>query len=182
MTEPIEPADLAARTQVPEPDADGVVTYTPEAAPDESSLDDHTRAVLKKARSEARNLRERLHEAEQRANAAEEKYGEAAAVVSQYQLNEVKRLASEVLHDPDDLLRHDPDMSAYFDTEFEGIINADNVVAAAKKLAAERPHLAKPIEPPPKPPTDRPIESLRPGASPGEKPASVSWSTVLHGR
>ena len=154
MTEPIEPADLAARTQVPEPDADGVVTYTPEAAPDESSLDDHARAALKKARSEAKNLRERLHDAEERANAAEEKYGEAAVAVEAMQLDEVKRVAGQVLHDPDDLLAHDPDMSAYFDTEFELMVNADNV-SERRRNCRQRPHLAKPPETPPRPPTDQ---------------------------
>jgi hypothetical protein len=96
------------------------------------------------------------------------------------QLAEVKRVAGEVLHDPDDLLRHQPDMSNYFDTEFEGVINADNVVAAAKELAAEHPHLGKPQQVTP-PPTDQPVEGLRPGASPAPRPAPASWSAVIRG-
>src|SRR6478735_29963 len=60
---------------------------------DESTLDDRTRAKLQKARNEAKSLRARLRDAEERATASDEKYGEAAAIVSAMQLAEIKRLA-----------------------------------------------------------------------------------------
>ncbi len=51
-------------------------------------------------------------------------------------------------------------------------LDDETVVEAAKRLAAQRPHLAKPTAD--RPPSDRPIERLRPGASPETKPKPIS--------
>src|SRR5262245_28165283 len=153
--------------------------------PDEPTLepDDNEpadMATVRKLRRENAGLRERAHTAEERAHALEESYGEAAAIVTSMQRAEVERLASSVLHDPGDLLAHQPDLASYYDDEFK-TITADKVVEAAKALAAQKPHLGKPPAVAPRPPTDRPIESLRSGAMPdADKPKPITWSSVLH--
>jgi hypothetical protein len=134
----------------------------------------------KKLRSENRSLRARLKASEEARQADAEQIGAAAAVVSAMQLAEVKRLAGEHLIDPDDLLAHEPDMSKYFDDEFTSMVNADKVSEQAKALIAGKPHLGKPATPTP-PPTDRPIEGLRGGASPQDKPTAPSWASALRG-
>jgi hypothetical protein len=125
----------------------------------------------RKLRAENRSLRNRLR-------ALEEEYGAASAVLSAMQLAEVKRVAAEVLHDPDDLLAHQPDMAQYFDDEFTSMISADKVTERAKELIAGKPHLAKPPTAPP--PTDRPIESLRPGARGQGAGTDVGHSATRH--
>jgi hypothetical protein len=130
----------------------------PQPAPDDEPM---TVSEARKLRRESASLRARLHE-------AEEQLGAAAAVLSAYQLNEVRRIAGETLVDPDDLITRQPDMSAYIDEQFAGLVNADRVTEQAKALIAQRPHLAKPSAGPP--PTDRPIEGLRSGTRPEEPP------------
>lgn len=154
-----------------------------ETPPEPQPADDEPMSLgeARKLRREHASLRQRLHEKDEQIRDKDEQLGAAAAVVSAYQLAEVKRVAGEVLHDPDDLLAHQPDMTVYFDAEFAGMVNADNVVEQAKELIRQRPHLGKPQTAPP--PTDRPIESLRPGASPaGEKTTAPTWAQALRGQ
>ena len=166
----------------PTPEGEEVSAPEPEATADESMLDDRAKAALQKARREARSLRERLHATEEQVGQLQSQVGEQAAIVSAMQLAEIKRLAGDLLHDPDDLIAHQPDMSNYFDEEFTGIVSADRVVEQAKELIRQRPHLGKPPQVAPPPPTDRPIEGLKPGATPDTKPsAPVGWSAVIHG-
>lgn len=152
--------------------SDQPIEPTPEPVNDTVELP-QTIEQAKKLRAENKSLRTRVH-------ALEEKYGEAAAVVSAMQLAEVKRLAGGLLHDPDDLIAHQPDMTAYFDAEFTGMVSADRVTEQAKALIAQRPHLGKP-QSSGKPPSDRPIEGLRPGAAPADKPKPTSWATAIRG-
>jgi hypothetical protein len=118
----------------------------------------------RKLRSENKALRERAQTAETRLAAAHHA--------------DVERIAGEILIDPTDVWTAQPDMSAFYDDEF-GQITADKVVAVAKELAAAKPHLAKPPSAPP--PTDRPIEGLRPGAAPEVKTTTPSWSSAIRG-
>lgn len=158
MTTPNEPEPAAAADES-------------ELDVDDSTLDPRAREALQKARREAHSLRTRLRE-------AEEEVGAAAAVVGAMQLAEVKRIAGEHLIDPDDLLTHQPDIQAYYDEEFKQIV-PDRVREATQALIAARPHLGKPNTS--RPPSDRPIESLRGGASPQDKPAAPSWFTAIRG-
>jgi len=104
----------------PTPEGEEVSAPEPEATADESMLDDRAKAALQKARREARSLRERLHATEEQVGQLQSQVGEQAAIVSAMQLAEIKRLAGDLLHDPDDLIAHQPDMSNYFDEEFTG--------------------------------------------------------------
>ena len=76
---------------------------------------------------------------------------------------DIQRLAAETLLDPTDVWRQQPDMAALLDDEYQSVDPA-KVTAAAQQLVTEKPHLARPQNAPP--PTDRPIEGLRRGASP----------------
>jgi hypothetical protein len=172
MTTPNEPTPVDEQTPAPEPDAD-------DTAIEDSELDPRTRDAFKKLRSENRNLRTRLRDRDEQLRARDEQIGEAAAVVSAMQLAEVKRVAGEVLHDPDDLIAHQPDMTAYFDEQFAGMVSADRVTEQAKALIAQRPHLGKPPSGPP--PTGRPLEGLRSGARAEEPTPKSSWATALRG-
>ena len=162
MTEPIETptptgGDAAVDTSAPEPEADdGPMTL----------------AEAKKLRRENQSLRTRLHE-------SEEQIGAAAAREAARDRAEVERIAAEHLIDATDIWRAQPDLAAYYDSEFHEITK-DRVVETAKALAAEKPHLAKPNTAPP--PTDRPIEGLRTGSAPEPKQESFSWSSALRGR
>ena len=100
---------------------------------------------------------------------------------AEQQRAEVERIAGQVLIDPADVWRVNSDTSqAFIDAEFHKV-SGDNVVEAAKALAASKPHLAKPPAGPP--PSDRPIEGLRPGATPSDaKPVQPTWASALRGR
>ena len=158
--------ELGRFTSASEPDDD---------APDDISdddLDPRARAALQKARREAANLRSRLHE-------AEETIGAAAAREMARDRAEVERLAAEHLVDAQDIWRQEPDIQAYYDGEFQQIVG-DKVREAAQAIIARSPHLARPNTAPP--PSDRPIEGLRPGARAEEKQQPVTWSSALRGR
>ena len=163
MTESPEP------TQAPD-EQSSLSDETIEAAADDEQVTD-MRAV-KRLRAENARLRHRLREAEENRGAAE-------ARLDAMRRAEVERLAGEVLVDGSDLYRHGVDEQALFDEEF-GEIVPDAVRDAARAIAEQRPHLARP--PQGKPPTDRPVEGLRPGASPEPaKPTAPSWAQALRG-
>ena len=86
---------------------------------------------------------------------------------------EVERIAGTVLIDPADVWRAAPDDQQFYD------VTADKVIEAAKKLAAEKPHLAKPPTAPP--PSNRPIEGLRSGARPEEPTPTPTWADAIRG-
>lgn len=125
----------------------------------------------KNLRSENRNLR-------QRAKAAEEGLEQAASRLAAMQRAEVERLASEHLFDPTDVWRAGTELASYL-TE-DGTIDPDKVTEAAQAITSDKPHLTAPRKAPP--PTDRPIEGLRVGASPNETPTQPTWSGAIGSR
>ena len=161
MTEPMP--DEARIIHITEPESDEV---------DEDTLDPRARAVMQKIRHEAAGLRARLHE-------LESEHEGAVTRLSAMEHAEVERHAAEYLIDPSDVWRAQPDLTAYYDAEFKQVVG-DKVREAAEAVIASKPHLAKPPSAPP--PSDRPIEALRPGARAEEKPAAVTWASALRGR
>jgi hypothetical protein len=126
--------------------------------------------AARKLRNEARTLRQRNRELEE---VNERLLTQAQAA----QRREIERTAAEVLVDPADVWRIDPDtQQTWFDTEF-GEIVPDAVRDAARALAESKPHLARPNTAPP--PTDRPLEGLRGGASPEVKKTETTWASAL---
>lgn len=133
---------------------------------DADDLHDLERA--KQIRSENRNLRTRAKTAEAERDAL-------AAELQQYRRQQVEAVAREVLRDPADLLDRHADLSAF---TVDGSLSLDAVRSAAATLVAERPHLAaEPIVT--APPSNRPLEGLRAGASPERTPTSVTWKDVI---
>jgi hypothetical protein len=168
MTEPIPEPTTAAVAETEE-----VTT----AATDDNAEEPQTIEAAKKLRSENRNLRQRLRDAERARDEVQAAREVDLAKLAEYERREVERAAATVLVDPEDIWRHtDEATQAQFNDEF-GAIVGDNVVEVAKKLAAQRPHLARPNTAPP--PSDRPIEGLRGGASPEPKKTEVTWSSAL---
>ncbi|MBE5495630.1 hypothetical protein [Mycobacteroides abscessus] len=161
------PADMPARIEVPQPTADEPsVDLDPEVG-DALDVDAAGDSAARKARNEARGLRTRLR-------AAEGELETLRAVADRYHRSEIEQAASGELRDYRDLLdRHD--LSEFI---VGGAIDADAVRKAANALATERPHLAAA---PAAPPTDRPIETLTPGASPQRPPTVAGWHTALRG-
>lgn len=160
MTEPIEQPDDEVLTPVETSDDDDV--------DDDEPVTDMK--GLRKLRNEAKRLRHLLRESE--ANRASD-----LARIAAYEKRAVEAAASAVLVDPTDLWVHtDEATQRSFNDEF-GSITADRVVEAAKKLAAERPHLAKTQ----RPPSNQPIESLRSGAMPAEDKKPATWYGAIHG-
>lgn len=140
----------------------------PQDDADEDDLHDLQRA--KQIRAENRNLRSRAKDAEASRDGL-------LAELNIYRQQQVEAVAREHLRDAGDLLaRHEI-------TEFitaDGL-SVDAVKSAAAALAAERPHLAaEPVVT--APPSNRPLEGLRAGASPERAPQAVSWRDVLGGR
>ena len=164
MTEPMP--------EVAEEPAPELIAHGQETEPDDDELDPRARAAMQKLRRENQSLRTRMHE-------YEETLGAAAARETARDRAEVERIASEHLVEAADIWRAQPDIQAFYDDEFHQITR-DRVVETAKALVAEKPHLARPNTAPP--PSDRPIEGLRPGARAEEKPQPVTWSSALRGR
>ncbi|WP_255783509.1 hypothetical protein [Mycobacteroides abscessus] len=177
MSEPItpgeasatpSPAKMPARIEVPQPTADEPnADLDPEVIDDTLDVDGVGDTAARKARNEARGLRTRLR-------AAEAELESLRAVADRFHHTQVEQAASDELRDYRDLLdRHD--LSEFI---VGGAIDADAVRKAANALAIERPHLAAA---PAAPPTDRPIETLTPGASPQRPPTVAGWHTALRG-
>ena len=134
---------------------------------------------VRKLRAQNQRMRMKLRESESNRQAAEDARAADLAKLATYEQQTIERAAGQVLADPADLMRlADEETVRNFNDEFGAIVE-DNVVAAAHRLAAERPHLAKRAFPPP---SNQPVESLRPGASPEPKTAPVSWTTAIRGR
>ena len=140
-------------------------------------------AAMRKTRAEAKKFRHLYRESEANRAAENAKHQtdhESALVkIAEYERREAERAAAEVLHDPADLWIHtDETEQRQWSDEFGNIVNA-KVRAAAEAVAEQRPYLAKPNTAPP--PTDRPIEHLRPGASPTRQEKPVSWAAAIRG-
>ena len=166
MTEPIEPA----------PESDNADSELDDTAIDEAADDEPIRdmAAVKRLRQEAQRLRHLLRE--EQANRQSEQ-ASALARIAEYEKREIEQAAAQVLIDPQDVMRYtSAEEQAAFNDEF-GAIVADTVVEAAKRLAAQRPHLAKTQ----RPPTDRPLEGLRGGASPEQQARPITWAQALRG-
>lgn len=168
----------------PEPEGDPpqATELTDEAIDELAGDDEEPRdmAAVRRMRAENQRLRHRLREAEANRQSVEDSRAGDLARLAALEKAEIERAASAVLVDAEDLWRYvDEATQQTFNDEF-GAIVADNVVEAAKKLAADRPHLAKPVVAPP--PSAQPIEGLRPGASPESKPKPTSWAAAIHGR
>lgn len=158
MTEPIEPTpEGEIRVEAP----------TGEEPVDDEVADLQT---LRKVRREAASLRQRLH-------ALETEHEGTVTRLSAMEHAEVERIASEHLIDPTDVWRQQPDLQSYYDEEFQQIV-PDKVREATAAIIQSKPHLARPQ----RPPTDQPVEGLKPGASPETKPKPVTWSSALRGR
>lgn len=130
--------------------------------------------AAKKLRSENKNLRERLR-------ALESDYEAAATRLEGMRHAEIERLAAEHLIDPHDIWA---DLPADSVVDEYGMVNPAKVAEAAKALTASKPHLAKDYNPRPAPPTDRPIEGLRGGATPYDftPQPQPTWSDAISAR
>lgn len=173
MTDPIEPTpeDTATWSQEPEPEP------LPQGeedsdAPDDAELDDRTRAYVAKLKREAQGLRTKLRDAEEIA-------GAAAARETVHTREAVAAAAAQAgLIDGNDLFIAHPDPDPFLD-EFHEVVGS-KVAEAAEALLARKPYLGRTRG---TPPTQRPVEGLRPGASPEPKQDTTpSWSAALHGR
>jgi hypothetical protein len=141
---------------------------------DESTLDERTVAALKKLRSEAKGLRDRMH-------VKDEEIGRLSAQLLAHQRADAERIASEQLLDGTDLWRHasEETQQQFVDEQFAEVI-PDAVRDAAAAIVEARPHLGRPATAPP--PTDRPVEGLRSGALPETKPPSApTWAGAIRG-
>lgn len=134
MTEPTpEPTESAL--------ADDEQVLLDDVADDDEAVVD-MRAV-RRLRNEAKRLRHLLRE-EQENRASEQKHRESdLARLAAFEKRDVEREAAQVLIDAEDIWRHtDAETQQSFNDEF-GEIVGDRVVEAAKRLASERPHLAR---------------------------------------
>lgn len=173
MTDPIDsptPAAMPAHL----PGAEVVEGTPPEPAEDERPprTIEWYEAEVKRLRKESANYRTKLRE-------AETDIEQAAAQLGAMRHAEIERLAAEHLKDASDVWQAQSDPAAFLDEEF-GTVDPAKVAEAAQSLVTDKPHYAadKRIAPPP---TDRPIESLRGGATPGDYtgPKEVQWSDVI---
>jgi hypothetical protein len=161
MTEPTTPADDTTD-----------LTGGPNGAPDVSADEPDNPAVprdVRQLRRENKTLRER-------AKAAEAELETRSTQLAAMRRAEVERLAGSDLIDPSDLWSAHPDVDGFL-TE-DGTIDPTKVAEAAQAITTAKPHLAadKPVS---RPPSDRPIESLRPGASSDTRPAQPTWADAL---
>jgi hypothetical protein len=164
MTEPTTP-------HVPTPAA--MPAHVPERVSDDSLELPQNLEAAKKLRNENKNLRERLR-------ALEGDYEAAVTRLEAVRHNEIQRVAADHLVDPADIWSAPADLDAL--TDEYGVVDVAKVTAAAEALLADKPHLGTNYRPVVKPPTDRPIESLRPGASAPEQKSETTWAGALGAR
>lgn len=172
MTEPITPASMPASIDTPDTEPE-----PPEAERPPRTMEWFENEV-KKLRKESATYRTKLREAE----ATIEK---ATAQLSAMWHSEIERIASQNLRDGSDVWQVQSDPAAFIGNN--GAIDPEKVTQAAQELIESKPHYQAERKTAP-PPTDRPIESLRGGASPGnlQPPQKPQWSDVIprppHGR
>ena len=170
MTEPIaevakqeEPTPLGEQDSVENPPADEI---------SDNELDPRARKAMAKLRNEAATNRIRAQEAEAKVAALEG----ATARLAALEHAEIERVAAEQLIDAGDVWRIDPDtQQSWYDQEFKQL-QPDKVRESIETLVAAKPHLARAATPPP---SARPIEGLRPGASPEHKEKAITWNSAL---
>jgi hypothetical protein len=167
--EPTPLEDTATWSQEPESTPLGEA----DADVSDDELDERTRAYVAKLKREAQGLRSKLRDAEEIA-------GAASARESVHTREAVAQAAAQAgLIDGNDLFIAHPDPDEFLDEQFREVIG-DRVQEATKALLARKPYLGRPVG---APPTSRPLEGLRPGASPEPKQDTTpSWSAALHGR
>ena len=168
--------DTATWSQEPEPPQ---VPSSPESAtapePDDvadDELDPRTAAYVAKLKRECQQQRARARD-------AEEQLGAVSARVDVQTREQVAQAAAQAgLIDGNDLFLAHPDPNEFLDEQFRDVVEG-KVRDATEKLLESKPYLGRTTG---RPPTDRPLESLRPGASPEPKaPKTPSWSQALHG-
>lgn len=135
------------------------------------SVDPKVHAEIRKNRSENKGLRERLR-------ATEGDLETASTMLTAMRRAEAQRVAAEFLVDGTDLWTEHPDVDDFLADD--GTIDPAKVAQAAQAITSAKPHLAAPKKAPP--PTDRPVENLRPGASTGDKPPPTTWAGALRPR
>ena len=158
MTEPID--------TTPSPSA--MPTHLPGAEPEQP---EHKRqwtseeydAEITKVRKEAAGWRTKLREAESQLGAMRR--------------TEVERHAAEHLRDGTDIWQAQFDLAEFVNDD--GTIATDKITETALALAAEKPHYSAP--PTGRPPSDRPVEGLRAGATPADYngPTQPTWADVI---
>lgn len=167
MTEPTQPTPAAMPTKLPNTEAEAA-----EPADRMPRTPEQYEAELAKVRKEAASYRTKLR-------AAESDIEQTATQLGAMRRAEVERLAAEHLRDASDLWQAQPDPAAFLNDD--GAVDPDKVAEAAQALTANKPHYAadKRIAPPP---SDRPVEGLRAGASPEQKVTQPTWSNVIRAR
>lgn len=127
--------------------------------------------AAKKLRAENKKLRDRLR-------ALETDHEAAVSRLDGMRHAEVERIAAEHLIDAADIWTAAQDVNNLVDDD--GLVDAGKVSEAAQALVAEKPHLGASYRPQNRPPTERPIESLKPGASPSRGQHSTpTWADVF---
>lgn len=167
MTDPINPTPSAMPSRLPA--AEHQSDETAEQPPRTMEWFEHE---LSRVRKESANYRTRLR-------AAESDIEQAAAQLGAMRHAEIERFAAEHLRDPSDVWRAQADTAAFLDEEF-GTVDPAKVAEVAQALTAEKPHYAADKRVPP-PPSDRPVEGLRAGATPADYtgPTQPTWADVI---
>jgi hypothetical protein len=167
MTEPIDPTPSPAAMPAHLPGAEP----EPQDERPPRTLEWYEEEV-RKLRKESANYRTKYREAATDLEAAASQLGAMRHA-------EIERLAAEHLKDPSDVWRAQADPSAFLDEEF-GTVDPAKVTEVAQSLVTEKPHYAadKRVAPPP---TNRPIEGLRGGATPGDYTGTPepTWADVI---
>lgn len=166
----------------PEPDEPATASALTSEAIEELAADDEPvtdmRAV-RRLRTENQRLRHQLREAEANRASMEEAHIGDLARLSNLERRAVESTVADVLADPADLWLHttEAQQREWIDQQFGEVI-PDAARDAARALIESRPHLARRAM---APPSNQPIEGLRPGASPQESKPVASWHTAIRG-
>ena len=166
MTEPIEttPSPTAMPTHLPGAEPKPGEEWPPRTM-------EWYEEEVRKLRKENANYRTKYREAATDLEAAASQLGAMRHA-------EIERLAGETLREASDVWQAQPDPAAFLDEEY-GTVDPAKVAEAAQSLITEKPHYAADFRVPP-PPSDRPIEGLRAGASPTQgQPTQPSWRDVI---
>jgi uncharacterized membrane protein len=194
MTAPTPTAPVADIPQDSPPTADDNPQAQQQTDPDPTQVagqDDETggelpdwaRRKLDKVQREAQNLRSRLKEQEPLVAAAQEAERQNMSDLDRQKAQNAD-LQAQLAQRDTELIAARYNLTAE-DLEFIGEGTFDEKEARAKKFAARVQSSSAPplpVEDPAKPPTQRPVESLKPGASPTPPPAvdnsyPAHWAT-----
>lgn len=159
-------SDTDDTTTAPSPADMPATTPAPNDEPNE--LHDLERA--RQLRSENKTLRGRAKDAEAERDTLRGR-------VEAMQRSEITRVAGDFLTDPDDIFHSGASIADFLDDD--GNVDPAMVMNSSTDLIGEHPHWAKGYAGH-KPPSNRPVESLKSGAdAPYWKPAAPSWSDVI---